>query len=48
MECLCSINRNEGDWHKLLIEEQIKSVNPYYWKLAVLYEPSEEEVKNNE
>lgn len=33
---------NEGDWHELLTEEQIKSVNPDYWKLAVLYEPSEE------
>ncbi|HFU6522538.1 TPA: DUF1642 domain-containing protein [Enterococcus hirae] len=36
---------NEGDWHELLTEEQIKSVNPDYWKLAVLYEPSEEVVK---
>lgn len=34
--------KNEGDWHELLTEEQIKSVNPDYWKLAVLYEPSEE------
>ncbi|EMF0489637.1 DUF1642 domain-containing protein [Enterococcus faecium] len=33
---------NEGDWHELLTEEQIKSVNPDYWKFAVLYEPSEE------
>ena len=33
---------NECDWHELLTEEQIKSVNPEYWKLAVLYEPSEE------
>lgn len=33
---------NEGDWHELLTEEQIKSVNPEYWKFAVLYEPSEE------
>lgn len=33
---------NEGDWHELLTEEQIKSVNPDYWKLAVLYEPNEE------
>lgn len=33
---------NEDDWHELLTEEQIKSVNPDYWKLAVLYEPSEE------
>ncbi|MDQ8292349.1 DUF1642 domain-containing protein [Enterococcus faecium] len=36
---------NEGDWHELLTEEQIKSVNPDYWKLAVLYEPSEEVVE---
>lgn len=36
---------NEGDWHDLLTEEQIKSVNPDYWKLAVLYEPSEEVMK---
>ncbi|EOB3454971.1 DUF1642 domain-containing protein [Enterococcus hirae] len=35
---------NEDDWHELLTEEQIKSVNPEYWKLAVLYEPSEEKV----
>ncbi|AUB53004.1 hypothetical protein EM4838_08350 [Enterococcus mundtii] len=33
---------NEDDWHELLTEEQIKSVNPDYWKFAVLYEPSEE------
>lgn len=33
---------NEYDWHELLTEEQIKSVNPDYWKFAVLYEPSEE------
>ncbi len=33
---------SEGDWHELLTEEQIKSVNPDYWKLAVLYEPNEE------
>lgn len=33
---------NEGDWHELLTDEQIKSVNPDYWKFAVLYEPSEE------
>lgn len=36
---------NEDDWHELLTEEQIKSVNPEYWKLAVLYEPSEEMVE---
>ncbi|MGA5590068.1 DUF1642 domain-containing protein [Enterococcus mundtii] len=36
---------NECDWHELLTEEQIKSVNPDYWKLAVLYEPSEEVMK---
>lgn len=36
---------NEDDWHELLTEEQIKSVNPDYWKLAVLYEPSEEVMK---
>lgn len=36
---------NEGDWHDLLTEEQIKSVNPDYWKFAVLYEPSEERVE---
>lgn len=33
---------NEDNWHELLTEEQIKSVNPDYWKFAVLYEPSEE------
>ncbi|QCJ56123.1 DUF1642 domain-containing protein [Enterococcus mundtii] len=37
--------KNEGDWHELLTEEQIKSVNPDYWKLAVLYESSEEVVE---
>ncbi|MEX1498663.1 MULTISPECIES: DUF1642 domain-containing protein [Enterococcus] len=36
---------NEDDWHELLTEEQIKSVNPDYWKFAVLYEPSEEVLK---
>ncbi|EJC3744181.1 DUF1642 domain-containing protein [Enterococcus faecium] len=33
---------NEGDWHELLTDEQIKSVNSDYWKFAVIYEPSEE------
>lgn len=36
---------NEDDWHELLTEEQIKSVNPDYWKLAMLYEPSDKKVK---
>ncbi|WP_218795648.1 DUF1642 domain-containing protein, partial [Enterococcus hirae] len=33
---------NEDDWHELLTKEQIKSVNPDYWKFAELYEVSEE------
>lgn len=36
---------NECDWHELLTEEQIKSVNPDYWKLAMLYEPIDKKVK---
>lgn len=36
---------NEGDWHELLTDEQIKSVNSDYWKFAVIYEPSEEVLK---
>lgn len=35
--------KNDSGWHELLTKEQIMLANPVYWKLAVLYETSEEE-----